>query len=494
MTQVTRRTLMSGAAAGVGALTAGVLDGAAEAATSSGPLPSSVDVVVVGAGISGLVAARQVARSGQSVLVVEARNRVGGRVLNHRIGSGDVIESGGAFVGPTQDHIIALANELRVPMFHEYVDGKSVYNSSGPLGRQEYDGTIPPDPLILPDAGILQTQLNQWASEIDVDRPWTHPRAKEWDSMTLGEYIRRNALNPDGIETLIRCWTQPGFGADPDQLSLLFVIHYVACSGNEENKGTFERNSETKNGAQERRFVGGSQLIPLRLASQLGSRVALNAPVTRIDQTTTRAVVRTSRGAVACKRVIVAVPPELSRAIQWGPALPARRRALLEHMDMGALMKCDAVYDEPFWRADGLNGFGLSDHGAVRVAFDNCPADGSPGVLLAFVGGSTWRQYGLTTLAARRRAVLAGFAEMFGEKALHPVEYVEHDWTKERWTGGGPVAIMGTGTLTTWGQELRRPHLRTHWAGTETSSYWTGYMDGAVRAGQRAASEVLGLI
>ena len=184
--------------------------------------------------------------------------------------------------------------------------------------------------------------------------------------------------------------------------------------------------------------------------------------------------------------MIVAVPPELSRAIQWGPDLPARHRALLDHMNMGDLMKCDAVYEEPFWRADGLNGFGISDHGAVRAAFDNCPADGMPGVLLAFVGGSTWKQYGLTTLAARRAAVLQGFAEMFGEKALHPIEYVEHDWTKERWTKGSPVAIMAPGTLTTWGQELRRPHLRTHWAGTETSSYWTGYMDGAVRAGKRA--------
>ena len=492
MTEITRRTLLGGAtAAGVGVLTAGVLDGAAEAATLQGSLPSRVDVVVVGAGISGLVAARKVARSGRSVLVVEARNRVGGRVLNHKLKSGGVIESGGAFVGPTQDHIVALAEELKVPTFMEYNDGKSVYNSSGPLGRQEYDGTVPPDPLILPDAALLQVQLNQWASEVDVDHPWTHPRAKEWDSMTLGDYVRSHSVNPNGILQLLKCWTQPGFGADPDQLSLLFVIHYVACSGNETNKGTFERNSETKNGAQERRFIGGSQLIPLRLAGQLGSRVALNAAVTRIDQTSTRAVVRTTRGAVACSRVIVAAPPELARAIQWGPALPARHKALLDRMNMGDLMKCDAVYSEPFWRKDGLNGFGISDHGAVRAAFDNCPANGSPGVLLAFVGGSTWKQYGLTTLAARRAAVLKGFAEMFGEKALHPIEYVEHDWTKERWTKGGPVAIMKPGTMTTYFQELRKPHVRTHWAGTETASYWNGYMDGAVRAGKRAAAEVL---
>ncbi|MET0997987.1 MAG: FAD-dependent oxidoreductase, partial [Marmoricola sp.] len=473
MTQIRRRTLVGGtAAAGVGVLTAGMLDGAAEAATLQGSLPTQVDVVVVGAGISGLVAARQVARSGRSVLVVEARDRVGGRVLNHKLRSGAVIESGGAFVGPTQDHIIALANELKVPMFDEYVEGKSVYNSSGLLGRQEYDGTVPPDPLILPDAGILQAQLDQWASEVDVAEPWKHPRAKEWDSITLGDHIRKSSLNPEGIGNLIKCWTQPGFGADPDQLSLLFVIHYVACSGNETTKGTFARNSDTKNGAQEKRFVGGSQLIPLRLAGQLGSRVALDAAVTRIDQNSTRAVVRTTRGTVSCKRVIVAVPPELSREITWGPALPARHKALLDRMIMGDLMKCDAVYSEPFWRKDGLNGFGISDHGAVRAAFDNSPANGSPGVLLAFVGGSVWKQYGLSSLAARRSAVLKGFAEMFGDKALSPIEYVEHDWTKERWTKGGPVAIMKPGTLTTYGQELRKPHARTHWAGTETATYW----------------------
>ncbi len=492
---ITRRTLVGGAAvAGVGVMTAGLLDGAAEAATAQGSLPRSVDVVVVGAGISGLVAARQVARSGRSVLVVEARDRVGGRVLNHQLRSGDTIESGGAFVGPTQDHIVALAKELKVPVFDEYVEGKSVYNSSGPLGRQTYDGTVPPDPLILPDAAILQAQLDQWASEIDVAEPWKHPRAKEWDAMTLGDYIRTHSVNPEGIGNLIKCWTQPGFGADPDQLSLLFVIHYVACSGNETNKGTFERNSDTAGGAQEKRFIGGSQLVPLRLAGQLGSRVALNAAVTRIDQTSTRAVVQTARGSITCKRVILALPPELSRAITFAPALPSRHRALLDRMNMGDLMKCDAVYSEPFWRKDGLNGFGLGDHGAVRAAFDNSPADGSPGVLLAFVGGSTWKQYGLASLATRRQAVLEGFAEMFGEKALHPIEYVEHDWTKERWTKGGPVAIMKPGTLTTYGQELRKPHGRVHWAGTETATYWNGYMDGAVRAGERASAEVLRLV
>ncbi len=139
----------------------------------------------------------------------------------------------------------------------------------------------------------------------------------------------------------------------------------------------------------------------------------------------------------------------------------------------------------------GLNGFGLNDSGAVRVAFDNCPKDGDPGVLLAFVGGSTWRQYGVQDRDARRRAVLEGFAAMFGEQALHPIEYTEHDWTEERWTAGGPVANYAPGTMVRFGSQIRRPHGRVHFAGTETSTYWTGYMDGAVRAGERAAVEVV---
>ena len=117
-----------------------------------------------------------------------------------------------------------------------------------------------------------------------------------------------------------------------------------------------------------------------------------------------------------------------------------------------------------------------------------------PGVRTVFVGGGTWRQYGVLSRADRKRAVLEGFAAMFGEQALHPIDYVEHDWTKERWTTGGPVANYAPGTMLQFGSAIRKPFGRVHWAGTETSTYWTGYMDGAVRAGQRAAAEVRALL
>ena len=404
-----RRTLLKGGlATGLGALGASLLEGQVSAATLQGSLPTSVDVVVVGGGLSGLVAAREVARSGRSVLVVEARKRVGGRLLNHRLDAGGVIEAGGAFVGPTQDHILALAKELKVATFPEYIDGKNVYISKG--RRSLYTGTVPPDPSILLDAFLLLDKLNGYAAEVPVDAPWSHPKAAQWDAVTFSQFIHQNTLNSAAVENLIKAWTQPTLGSDPSQLSLLFVIHYIACSGNERTPGTFELNSNTKGGAQESRFVGGSQLIPLRLARELGDRVALGAAVTRIDQRDAAALVRTSRGTVRAQRLIVAMPPPMVLDIDWYPQLPARRHTLLKKWEMGDLMKCDAVYSTPFWRADGLSGSGVADAGATRTVFDNSPPDGNVGVLLAFVGGSVHQQYANLSLAARRKAVLEGFA------------------------------------------------------------------------------------
>jgi monoamine oxidase len=460
----------------------------ASASTTNDPLPSTVDVAVVGGGISGLVAARRLAEAGRSVAVLEARDRVGGRVLNHTLSNGSVIESGGAFVGPTQDHILSLADELGVATFKEYADGDNVYVSNGKSTR--YTGTVPPDPLILPDAAALQVKMDQMSQDVPVDAPWTASKAAEWDATSLHDWIKANTVNPD-TETLLLAYLQPLFGADPRDVSLLFFLWYLATAGNESNPGTFERSAGTSGGAQDSRFVGGSQQIPLRLAARLGDAVALNAPVRRIAQSSDNVTLTTDRGQVTASHVIVAVPPPLVTGIEWQPLMPLSRMMLIERMPMGALMKCDAVYERPFWRDAGFSGMGVTDSEPVRVTFDNSPPDASVGVLLAFVGGATLRHWADRSLAERRKGVLQGFASIVGPQALDPIDYVEHDWTRERWSLGGPVAIAGVGTVYGYGSAIRRPFGRVHWAGTETATYWSGYMDGAVRAGERAASEVL---
>lgn len=483
-----RRHLLGGITGAGAAAVIGISSDTASAATTTGALPSTVDVVVVGGGISGLVAARDVVKAGRSVLLLEARDRVGGRVLNHTLANGSVVESGGAFVGPTQNHILALAAELGVATFKEYDQGDNVYVAHGTTTR--YTGTVPPDPAVLPDAATLQLKIDQMSRDVPVDAPWKAPQAAAWDATSLHDWIQDNTVNPATANLLVS-YLEPLVGGNARDISLLFFLWYIATAGDENNPGTFERSAGTSGGAQDSRLVGGSQLVPLRLAEQLGDVVALEAPVRRIAQTGTRVVVTSDRGTVTASRAIVAVPPPLAAAIDWDPLLPPVRMQLLERMSMGALMKVDAVYRTPFWRAAGLSGMSVQDSGPVRVSFDNCPPDAAVGVLMAFIGGATWRDWGNRPLDERRDAVLRAFATAFGSQALSPVEYVEHDWTHERWSLGGPVAIAGVGTVYGDGSAIRTPHGLVHWAGTETATYWSGYMDGAVSAGKRAAAEVL---
>jgi monoamine oxidase len=314
--------------------------------------------------------------------------------------------------------------------------------------------------------------------------------AGDWDGQTLQQWIDANSANPK-FKRLVSAATRPIFGAEPRELSLLFTLFYIASSGDERNAGTFERNFNTRDGAQMFRFVGGSQVIAQRLAHQLGPRVKLRTPVSRIVTEKGGVRVESSRYVIRAKRVIVAVPPVLAGRIHYSPGMPASRRALTQTMPQGTLLKVTAVYDKPFWREHGLNGTCVSLNGPVNATFDDSPPDGSPGVLFGFVGGDEGRVHRALSKAARREAVLKNFADYFGQQALRPTRYFETDWPGAKWSRGGPVGIAAPGLLLAHGPALREPVGRIHWAGTETSNYWNGYMDGAVRSGKRAAREVL---
>ena len=489
--RITRRGLIGSAAAGT-AIT--VMPTAGQAAGKK-PAAQSADVVVVGAGLAGLTAARQVVASGRSVLVLEARDRVGGRVLSHTLSGGSYSELGGMFTGPTQDHIQELASDVGVDLYPTYNTGNNVF-IGGDGRREEFPsdtplGTAPADPVVAPDIALAVTQLDEMATHVDVDAPWDAPDAEEWDRQTLDTWLRAHTSGNPEFMAVTSAATEAIFGCEPGELSLLYTVYYLAASGNEDNQGTFERNFNTAGGAQERRFAGGTHLIPERMAAGLGNRILLNAPVRRIDHSSSGVTVQSDNLAVSAKRAIVAIPPVLASRIFYEPALPPLRDQLTQHMPQGSLMKFEAAYPTPFWRGKGLTGQVVSELGPVKVTFDVSPESGTPGIMMGFIGGHEARVWEQRSEASRREAVLQQFAHFFGDEALSPREVVEFNWSTEVWNRGCPVAVLGPGTLVDFGTELRKPVDRIHWAGTETSTYWNGYMDGAVRSGKRAAAEVL---
>jgi monoamine oxidase len=447
------------------------------------------DVIVVGAGLAGLTAARAVLRARRSVLVLEARDRVGGRCFSRSLGPGvsDVANMGATFVGPTQTRIQALMSELGIAKFPTYATGKLLWYEKGKA--TPYTGTIPPasDPLAVVQLGtITLPAIDNMAKTIPPDAPYSAPRAAEWDSMTVETWAQQNILTAEG-RSLFGLAVEAVLSVEMRDISMLYFLSYVQAAGGVTpliaNAGA--------GGAQDFRVSGGTQGIAIKIAAQLGKRVLLSHPVTEIAQSASGVTVTAGKVTAKGKRVIVAIPPNLAGRILYSPGVTALRDQLTQRMPVGSLIKTIAVYDRPFWRAQGLNGQANSDQGPVKVTFDASPASGSPGVLLGFIDGDDARALSDQPASQRASHAIQSLVRYFGPQAGHPRTYFDQVWDREIYTGGCPVAVMPPGVMTEYGRALRAPVGRIHWAGTETATVWTGYMDGAVQSGQRAAAEVL---
>lgn len=461
---------------------------------TNAPAVRQAEVVIVGAGLAGLVAARRLMQAGVDVQVLEARDRVGGRTWSREVAPGVIAELGAAWVGPTQERVIALVGELGLTLFDQYTTGESVYVARGE--RKTFRdkaplGAVPPDPLIVPDLAVAATWIDRLARSIPVGAPWKAEDAEVLDRQTLESWLRLRTLNVLGqTEKNFAAGFEALFGAEAREMSALFALHYVAAAGTQGTPGSFERLLNTRNGAQEQRIVEGAQALCQRMAAGLGeTRVHLNQPVRRIVQDEHGVTAHADGLSLRAREVIVAVPPAHAGRIDYHPPLPPERDQLTQRLGMGWLIKCEAVYDTPFWRNDGLNGSAVVTDGPARSIFDVSPPDASRGMLLGFVGGDAARQFSASP-GALREAVLSNFMTCFGRKALDVREWHAADWGREPWSRGGPTAVAPPGLLTAYGPALGTPVGRVHWSGTETAGYWTGYMDGAVRAGERSAREV----
>lgn len=445
----------------------------------------TVDVVVVGAGLAGLNAARAVIAAGQTVVVLEARDRVGGRVKGQTLTDGEtVVEVGGQWIGPGQHRMLGLTAELGLDTYPTYNEGENLLRFGETQAR--YKGAIPRiSPLSLADMAQARLRLDRMARQVPLEAPWTAKRAQVWDSMTFETWIVRNA-HTEKARSLLRLYSAAVFAAEAQDFSLLHALHYTHSGGG------VDALAGVKDGAQQDRYVGGSQRVPLRMAEELGDEVVrLHAPVRRIEQRGDVVTVLADGVLVTARRAIVAIPPTLASRIDYDPPLPGYRDQLTQRVPAGSVIKCNVVYDSPFWRAEGLTGQATGDGGPVKVVFDNSPPSGSPGVLLAFLEGAHARVLNRVSPDERRAAVIGSLVEFFGPKAAGVVEFVELDWSEEEWTRGCYGAHFPCGVWTQYGPALRQPCGRIHWAGAETATVWSGYMDGALQSGARAATEVL---
>jgi monoamine oxidase len=441
----------------------------------------AVDVVVIGAGLAGLTAARELARRGANCVVLEARDRVGGRTLSHRLGE-DTVDLGGQWIGPTQNRLAALAAELGIERCPQYHTGRKLLSWNGKLSS--YDGDLP-NLSILAQLELLwaDRRFKKFASQVPPEAPWRAARALEWDSMTLETWKRRN-MRSGGAKLFLDIVTRAVLTSEPRDVSFLFFLSYLRWGHG------LESLISIPGGAQQERFIGGAQQISIRLAEQLAPRVVLEAPVRAIEQNSDAVVVRSDVGTYQARFVVVAIPPLLAGRIHYTASLPAKREQLTARMPLGSIIKYVVSYDRPFWREAGFSGEAFSDTGITVTTFDDTSHDGRHAALVTFSDSAPAREWSPRTSEERRQAVLDEFVRFFGPEAAKPTAFVEKDWNTDPWSRGCYVGVTGPGTLTAFGEALREPCGRIHWAGTETATEWMGYLDGAIQSGQRASAEV----
>ena len=442
------------------------------------------DVCVVGAGYAGLTAARRLTQAGKSVVVLEARDRVGGRIWTYHLPDGAPIDRGGGWLANRHEAILALANEVGVSTYKTYVDGYHLLVGDGRTRR--YRGLIPKiSPAAVLTIVLAQAKLDRMAKRLPMEAPWTAKHAEEWDSRSVAWFLERSGIRTTIARDLFDSVVRGLFCGDLNQVSFLNMLFLIRASGG------FNSLVSITGGYQENLVVGGAGIIARHVADELGAALHLNTPVRAISQRRDHVVVQSAALTVSARDVVVAIPPALALEIAFDPVLPQDRLTLYRHSTAGPETKTLLVYDEPFWRAGGFSGQSAGPKSASEVTLDATPAAGTPGVLASFTFGPIAERVDALDAGERRRLVLDAMVERFGPRAGSPSVLLETPWWKEEWTRGCSMAHWSQGILTKYGSLLRQAFGRVHWAGTETATISYGSIDGAVRSGERAAGEIL---
>jgi len=441
-------------------------------------------VCVVGAGFAGLTAALRLQEGGLSVVVLEARDRVGGRVWTQPLSGGSPVDRGGAWLAPKHDAIFGLARSVGVSTYKTWVKGAHLLVDKGRM--RPYRGLIPKiSPLAVATIALAQIRIDWSSKRVPIDAPWAAKRAATWDSRSVAWWIERSGIRTAIARDLFEMAVRGLFTGNLEETSLLNLLFLVRAHG------SINTLFAIKGGSQENMVEGGAGSIAQRIADALGDSLHLNAPVRSVSQRHDHVRVEANGVSASARHVLVTVPPALALEVEFDPVLPADRTALYRAAVAGPETKTLVVYDEPFWRAKGFSGQSAEPGSVSEVTLDASPASASPGVIASFSFGPVAERAAKLDEAERRRAVLDALCARFGPEASSPADFIETAWWTEEWTRGCSMAHFPPGILTRYGPLLREAFGRVHWAGTETSTTSHGAIDGAVRSGERAAAEIL---
>lgn len=440
-----------------------------------------VDVCIVGAGFAGLAAALKLKKEDLTVCILEARNRVGGRVYTEILPDGTALDWGGTFHGEGHSRLSFLAKEYgcelqRTPKGDKliFMDGKT-YRFSGSIPRI--------NPLALADLALAIKNLDLMAKKVPLDGPWKAENAAEWDMMSLGQWIDHHTLSKKA-KTLLNSFCIEIFSSDPHEISLLhalFMIHSLK---------SLEWIISDEGGAQQDLMVGGMQTLANRMADGLKESLHLNCPVTKIVQNENQVVIYAQDIMVEASEVIVATSPVMAGRIDYEPSLPQLRNQLTDRSAVGQIIRCYAVYQTPFWRFERLSGLALDADEVPQACIDTSLSEHSKGVITSYIWGPPARHYATLSPEERKKTFIKGLVKRFGKKAENPIHYAELDWSEEKWSRGAVFGHYGPSVVTGFGSAIRKPCGRIHWAGTETSIQWCGTIEGAIISGERAAEEI----
>lgn len=444
----------------------------------------SRDVVVIGAGAAGLTAAHELRKAGLTVAVLEARDRVGGRLWTDRI-EGAMLEIGGQWVSPDQTALIDTLDELGLSTYSRYREGESVYVDRAGV-RTRYTGDIfPVAEATAAEIERLIGVLDDLVATVDADRPWEAPDARALDEVSFEQWLRTQSDDPEAVDNVALFIAGAMLTKPAHAFSALQALLMAASAG------SFSHLVDA-DFILDRRVVGGLQQVPLLLAERVGEDVLLNSPVHRLEWDADGVTAHAAGTTVRARRAILAHAPVLYERIGFEPPLPRRQQVLHQHLSMGLVIKVHAVYDRPFWRDAGLSGTAFSPYEIVHEAYDNSNHEDPRGTLVGFVSDRAADDVFALSAEERKAQILASLAHYYGDEALEPVVYYESDWGAEEWTRGAYAASFDLGGLHRFGADLREPVGPLSFACSDMAGLGYQHVDGAIRVGREVAERLAG--